>query len=54
METDAGMSEVVPCGAAIGVLKLSHGIMRILFRNSLHEGQLQGAFRHCCTLLCYA
>lgn len=43
-----------PRGAAMGVLKLSHGIMHFLLGNSQYEGQLQGAFRRCCTMPRYA
>lgn len=43
-----------PCGAAMGVLKLSHGIMHILLGNSLYESRLWGAFRRCCAMPCYA
>lgn len=53
-ETDPGMTAAVPRGAAIGVLKLSHGIMHILLGNSLYEGQLRGAFRQRCAISCYA
>lgn len=35
-----------PCGAAMGVLKLSHGIMHFLLGNAHYEGRLWAAFRH--------